>query len=212
VTYLIPGSGSRAGLAGQHSDHPYALLAQMGVKTVVPSTPSDIYGLLRTAIRDDDPVAVFGPATSLGVREEVDLDELPLIPLGKARIHREGSDITVVAVGHLVQWADKVAERMASEVSLEVFDPRSIYPFDWDALGASLEKTGRLVVFDDTPRTCGFAAEVVATAAERFDLKTRPRRITRADIAVPFAPILEREVLPTQEALERVVREVLAES
>lgn len=209
VTYLVPGSGSRRGLAGQHSDHPYALLAQAGVKTAVPSTPSDAYGLIRTAIRDNDPVVVFGPATSMGVREELDLSELPLIPLGEARTHREGSDVTVVAVGHLVQIAGKVADALAPEISIEVIDPRTVYPFDWEALRRSLDKTGRLVVFDDTNRTCGLAGEIIATAVEGMRLSARPVRVTRADIAVPFSPVIESRVLPQAADLRAAIMKVM---
>src|SRR5581483_6973546 len=93
VTYLVPGSGSRTGWAGQHSDHPYSLFAHVGVKTVVPATPTDAYGLLVTAIRDDDPVVVFAPAGVLTVRADVDFASLAPVPLGVGRIHREGTDV-----------------------------------------------------------------------------------------------------------------------
>ena len=158
VTYILPGSGTRLGLAGQHSDHPYALLAQAGVKTVVPATPADAYALLRTAIQDDDPVAVFAPAALLGVREELP-DSIEAVALGAGHIHRAGVDVTLVAVGHLVQIALAVAGELAEQdISVEVFDPRSVYPFDWALLRSSVAKTGRLVVADDTNRTCGSPA------------------------------------------------------
>ena len=98
VTYLVPGSGSRTGWAGQHSDHPYSLFAHVGVKTVVPATVTDAYGLLVSAIRDDDPVIVFGPAGAVARRENVDFDALAPVPLGVGRVHRPGTDVTVVAV------------------------------------------------------------------------------------------------------------------
>ena len=122
------------------------------MKTVVPATPTDAYGLLVTAIRDDDPVVVFAPAGALGVREDVDFDALAPVPLGVGRVHRPGDDVTVVAVGHLVHDALAVAEELADQVSVEVFDPRTLYPFDWAGLAASLERTGRLVVIDDSNR------------------------------------------------------------
>ena len=112
LTCLIPGSGSRDGWAGQHSDQPYGLFAHTGVKTVVPATPSDAYGLLRSAISDPDPVVFFAPAASLAVREDV-TGELAPIPLGPARVHRSGTDVTVVAIGHLVHYALAVAEEVA---------------------------------------------------------------------------------------------------
>src|SRR5580704_15265206 len=116
VTYLLPSSGSRAGWAGQHSDHPYSLFVHVGIKTVVPATPSDAYGLLTSAIRDEDPTVVFAPAAAMSVREDVTWD-LVAIPLGRARICREGADVTVVAVGHLVHDALAVADELAEEIS-----------------------------------------------------------------------------------------------
>ncbi|MCW2951737.1 MAG: Transketolase domain protein [Conexibacter sp.] len=209
VTYIVPGSGARLGLAAQHSDHPYALFAQAGVKTVVPATAADAYGLLIGAIREDDPVVFFAPAAVLGTREEVP-DELDAIPLGSGRVHRAGDDVTIVAIGHLVRDALVVAADLAEEgISAEVWDPRSILPFDWEGLRASVEKTGRLVVFDDTNRTCGLAAEVLATAAEEFPLVVAPKRVTRADAPIPFAVELELALLPNREQLVTAVRAVL---
>ncbi|MEK2490402.1 transketolase C-terminal domain-containing protein [Kitasatospora purpeofusca] len=209
LTCLVPGSGSRSGWAGQHSDHPYSLFAHSGVKTVVPATPTDAYGLLRSAIQDPDPVVVFAPAAALPVRETVTWDLAP-VPLGRARVHREGTDVTLVAVGHLVHDALAVAEELAGEISVEVLDPRTLYPFDWDALGASLERTGRLVVIDDSNRSCGIGAEVLATAAEEFRLIAPPRRITRPDGTVlPFAPELDRALQPDREQLRHALRAVM---
>jgi pyruvate/2-oxoglutarate/acetoin dehydrogenase E1 component len=209
LTCLVPGSGSRDGWAGQHSDHPYSLFAHAGVKTLVPSTPSDAYGLLASAIRDPDPTVVFAPAAALGVREDVTW-ELEPVPIGSARVHRSGSDVTVVAVGHLVHDALAVAEQLVDEVSVEVFDPRTLYPFDWDALSASLERTGRLVVVDDSNRSCGIGAEVVATAAEEMRLTAPPRRITRPDGAVlPFARALDRALQPGRGQLVQAIRGVV---
>lgn len=130
VTYVVPGSGSRVGWAGQHSDHPYSLFAHVGVKTVVPATPLDAYGLLVSAIRDDDPVVVFAPVGAMAVRDDVDPGRLQPVPLGTAAVHREGSDVTVVALGHLMHDALAVAGELAAEISVEVFDPMTVYPFD----------------------------------------------------------------------------------
>jgi len=208
VTWLVPGSGARLGLAGQHSDHPYPPFLHLGVKTVLPATAPDAYGLMVSAIRDDDPVLVFAPAAALAAREEVP-DEPYAVPLGSGRIHREGTDVTVVAIGHLVADALTLAEELSSYCSIEVFDPRTLLPFDWELLGESLSHTGRLVVYDDSNRTCGLAAEILATAAERFVLTCPPKRVTRADVAVPFSAPLERAVLPSRTRLEEAVRSVL---
>ncbi|MGC4759989.1 alpha-ketoacid dehydrogenase subunit beta [Micromonospora trifolii] len=204
VTYLVPGSGSRTGWAGQHSDHPYSLFAHVGVVTVVPATPADAYGLLVTAIRHDDPVVVFAPAGAMDVRDDV--DNLAPVPLGRGRIHRFGDDVTVVAIGHLVHDALAVAEELADQVSVEVFDPRTLYPFDIDGLTESVARTGRLVVLDDGNRSCGMAAEIIASVVERVRLLAPPRRVTRPDGAVlPFAPALDRAVQPGRDQLATAI-------
>jgi pyruvate dehydrogenase E1 component beta subunit len=207
VTYLVPSSGSRPGWAGQHSDQPYSLFAHAGLKTVVPATPEDAYGLLVSAIRDDDPVVLFAPAGAVGVRADVDLGALEPVPLGVGRVHRAGSDVTVVAIGHHVHDALAVAGELAEEVSVEVFDPRTLHPFDWPGLAASLERTGRLVVIDDSNRSCGIGGEILATAAEQLRLIGPPRRISRPDGAVlPFARELDLALQPSREQLREAIR------
>ncbi|MBB4912215.1 alpha-ketoacid dehydrogenase subunit beta [Actinophytocola algeriensis] len=206
VTYVVPGSGSRTGWAGQHSDHPYSLFAHVGVKTVVPATPADAYGLLRSAIADPDPVVVFAPSAALGVREDLDFGTLAPVSLGSGRIHRHGTDVTVVAVGHHVHDAVAVADDLADSVSVEVFDPRTLYPFDWDGLTESVSRTGRLVVIDDSNRMCGLAGEVIATISERVRLAAPPARVTRPDGAVlPFSLELDRSVQPSRAQLADAV-------
>lgn len=209
VTYVLPGSGARRGLAGQHSDHPYSVLVHAGVKTVVPAFPDDAYSLFRAAIRDDDPVVVIAPAAALGVRQE--LDEMPAEPvkLGVGRIHRKGTDVTVLAVGHLVHDAIAVADELAGEVSVEVMDPRSLLPFDWEMLFASVGRTRRLIVMDDSNRTSGIAGDIVATVVENLRLDAPPVRLTRADVPVPFSPVLEAAVLPSRAQLATAVRTIV---
>jgi acetoin:2,6-dichlorophenolindophenol oxidoreductase subunit beta len=211
VTYVVTGSGSRTGWAGQHSDHPYTLLAHVGVKTVVPATPTDAYGLLVSAIRDDDPVVFFAPSAALGVRDDVDFTTLAPIPLGSGRVARSGTDVTVVALGHLVHDALAVADELSGVgISVEVFDPRTVYPLDVDGLAASVAKTRRLVVIDDSNRTSGFAAEILAVAAERFTLDAAPRRVTRPNGAVlPFALALDRAIQPGRDQLVAAINAVL---
>ncbi|MFG1830172.1 alpha-ketoacid dehydrogenase subunit beta [Micromonospora chersina] len=205
VTYLVPGSGSRTGWAGQHSDHPYSLFAHVGVTTVVPATPADAYGLLVSAIRCDDPVVVFAPAGALDLR--ADVADLAPVPLGRGVVRRPGMDVTVVAVGHLVHDALAVADDLAGQVSVEVFDPRTLYPFDWDGLLDSVSRTGRLVVVDDSNRSCGIAGEIIATVVERVPLAAPPRRATRPDGAVlPFAPALDRAVQPGRDQLTAAIQ------
>jgi acetoin:2,6-dichlorophenolindophenol oxidoreductase subunit beta len=210
VTYILPGSGSRVGWAGQHSDHPYSLFAHVGVKTVCPATPADAYGLLLSAIRDDDPVVLFAPAGAMTVRADVDFALLGPVPLGASRIHREGGDVTVVAVGHLVHDALAVADELAGSVAVEVFDPRTLFPFDWPGLAASLERTGRLVVVDDSNRMCGIGGEVLAAACEGMRLIAPPKRVTRPDGAVlPFARGLDLAVQPSRQQIRAAVEAVV---
>lgn len=211
VTYVLPGTGWRPGWGAQHSDQPYSIFAHLGVKTVLPATVPDAYGLFRTAIRDDDPVVVFCPMPLLSLREDVVMAELAPVPLGVGRVCREGTDVTVVATGHLVHDALAVAEDLADEVSIEVFDPRSLFPFDWAGLAASLERTGRLVVLDDANRSCGLGGEILATAAEEMHLVAPPKRVTRPDGAVVIGcdPALDRAVQPNREQLVTAVREVV---
>ncbi|MFD2767406.1 alpha-ketoacid dehydrogenase subunit beta [Micromonospora eburnea] len=210
VTYLLPAAGWKAGWGAQHSDQPYPLFVHMGVKVVVPATPTDAYGLLTSAIRDDDPVVVFAPIAAHGVQETVAFEDLVPVPLGVGRVHRAGDDVTVVAVGHLVHDALAVAEDLADEVSVEVFDPRTLHPFDWSGLAASVERTGRLVVLDDANRACGMAAEIVATAAEEMRLVAPPRRITRPDGAVlGGVAALDLAMQPNREQLAAAIRRVM---
>jgi len=209
VTYLLPNSGVRSGWGAHHSGHSYAMFAHAGVKTVVPSTPADAYGLLVAAIRDDDPVVVCAPYEALQIRDSMDAADLAPVPLGLGRIHHEGCDVTVAAVGHLVHQAVAVARQLAGEVSVEVFDPRSLWPFDWDGLAASLEKTGRLVIMDDASRFAGVGAEIAATAVEQLGLAVPPVRITQPDGAIPgLAPELDAALQPNGEQLAAAVRRI----
>jgi pyruvate/2-oxoglutarate/acetoin dehydrogenase E1 component len=210
VTYLLPAAGWRPAWGGQHSDQPYTLFGHLGVKTVLPSTPADAYGLMVSAIRDDDPVVVFAPIGAHKVRSDLVFADLAPVPLGVGRVHRSGTDVTVLATGHLVHDALAVADELSGEVSIEVLDPRTIYPFDWDALFSSLDKTGRLVVLDDTNRFCGFAAEIIATVAEQRPLLAMPRRVTRPDSAVVgCAPELDLALQPSRAELVSAVRSAM---
>lgn len=210
VTYLIVGAGAKGGMAGQHSDNPYPYILHGGMKTVIPSTPYDAKGLLVSAIRDDDPVAFFLPINIQGMKGYVPEEEYS-IPLGKGEIKKEGKDVTVVAVGHLVNIALEVAEKAETEGrSIEVFDPRTLLPLDKELLKKSVSKTGRVIIFDDSNRTCGYAAEISAFISEECFkyLKAPIKRITRADVPVPFSKTLEQYVLPDEKKLFRAVNDI----
>ncbi len=211
VTYIIAGAGAKGGMAGQHSDNPYPYILHGGIKTIIPSTPYDAKGLVISAIRDNDPVAVFLPINITGTKGEVPEDTYT-IPLGQAEIKRHGEDITVVAVGHLVNVAIKAAEKLEqSGISIEIFDPRTLLPFDKGLLIKSIARTGRLLIIDDSNRMCGFAAEVSAFAAEEcFEILKAPIvRVTRADVPVPFSRVMENFVLPDEEKLINAIKKML---
>jgi pyruvate dehydrogenase E1 component beta subunit len=203
VTYVVVASGARRGLAGQHSDHLYPLIVHMGMKTVMPTTAADAKGAIKAAIREDDPVMIFAPAALLADKGPVP-DGDHVLRLGQARVVREGADLTIIALGPLVPQAERCAVTLAREgVSVEVIDPRSLLPLDRDGIIRSARKTGRVVIFDDSNRTCGFAAELAALVAEEAwgALQAPVRRVTRADVPVPFSPPLEAAVLPSVDHL-----------
>jgi pyruvate/2-oxoglutarate/acetoin dehydrogenase E1 component len=211
VTYIVPGSGARPGLAGQHSDHLYPLLMQCGLKVLMPATPYDAKALFTAAMREDDPVVLFAPSAVMGQRGIVPEEEI-YIPLGRGEIRQTGTDVTVLTSGPLLAETLKVAARLEKEgISIEVMDARSLLPFDHALLESSVTKTGRLIIFDDANRTCGFAAEIAAYAAERLfqSLKAPVIRITRADLPVPFSTALDKQVLPNSEQLERAIQHVI---
>ena len=211
VTYLIMGAGAGGGRAGQHSDNPYPYLLHAGIKTVCPTTPADVKGLMLAAIAEDDPVAVFAPVGVYGTTGDV--PEAPTVaPLGRGVVRRAGTEVTVVAGGAQALQAVQVADRLqGAGISVEVWDPLSLLPLDKAGLEASVNKTGRLVVYDDSNRTCGFAAEIAGLAAERCftALKAPIKRVTRADVTVPFSAPIEAAVLPTPAALQAAVRAVM---
>lgn len=203
VTYIIATSGGRGGMAGQHSDNPYPYILHAGMKTVIPSTPYDAKGLVISAIRDDDPVVVFLPANLLNKKGDVPIEEYT-IPLGQGDIKKEGEDLTVVAVGRLVDVAVELAAELEKNgISIEVFDPRSLLPLDRVLLKKSVNKTKRIIIFDDSNRTCGFAADVSSIIAEEcFDVLKAPIKIiSRADVPIPFSKVMESYVLPSREKL-----------
>jgi pyruvate dehydrogenase E1 component beta subunit len=201
-------SGAAGSLAAQHSDHNYPMLAHMGLKVALPASPADAKGLLKAAIRDDDPVIVYEDAKCLSARGEVQ-DGEHVTPLGEAACVRDGTDVTIVAVGHLVRESLEAAARLASDgISAEVIDPRTILPLDIDTILRSIVKTGRLVIADDSNSFCGFAAEVAAQIAHLgFDhLRAPIGRCARPTLPVPFSPRLERSMLPAEGQIVKAVR------
>jgi len=169
-----------------------------GLKVVFPSTPEDVRGLLWSSIYEDNPIVLFEHRTLYGIKGEVP-DEIEPIEIGKARIHREGEDVTVVATGRLVHESLKAAEQAAEQgISVEVFDPRTLQPLDEDALIASVKKTNRAVVAHEAVTRMGWGAEVAAVVQEKaFDYLDAPvARVGAKFTPIPFAPVMEEWVVP----------------
>ncbi len=205
--------GAMGAAAAQHSEVVYPqFLAAPGLKIVVPSDAGDMKGLLKAAIRDDDPVLVFEHGR-LGFTSGEVPDGEHIVPLGKGAVKREGKDVTIVAIGAMVPQALNVAQELAAEgVSVEVFDPRSLVPLDVEGLLASVAKTGRVVIADEAHRRGGAAADLAAVIVdEGFDSLNAPiKRVTALDTPIPFSPPLEEFVLPNEAKIKAAVRQVLA--
>jgi pyruvate dehydrogenase E1 component beta subunit len=169
-----------------------------GLKVVFPSTPEDVRGLLWSSIYDDNPIIFFEHRTLYGIKGEVP-EEIEPIEIGKARIHREGEDVTVIATGRLLHESLKAAEEAGEAgISVEVFDPRTLQPLDEDALIASVQKTNRAVVAHEAVTRMGWGAEVAALIQEKaFDYLDAPVARVGAKFApIPFAPVMEEWVVP----------------
>ncbi len=194
--------------AAQHSDTAYPVLMNLGgINVLTPSTPADAKGLLKTAIRGENPSFFLEPLGRGG-----DTGEIPdgdhLVPFGEASVMREGDDVTVVAIGRMVKPALASAESLAEEgVSVEVIDPRTLVPFDEAALLRSVEKTGHLVVVDEARERCSAASQIAALVAEKSfaALKGPVRRVTTPNVAIPYAPNAEAHVLPDEAKITAAV-------
>jgi pyruvate dehydrogenase E1 component beta subunit len=206
-------SGPSGSAAAQHSENPHPMLMNVaGLKVVMPGSPRDAKGLMHAAIKDPNPVVYFQDAVLGGTKGPVP-DEPYQIPLGEAEVKREGEDVTVVAIGALVNRALKVAEKLEGEgVSVEVVDPRTLVPLDRKTILDSVRKTGRLVVCDNARITCSAASEIAAIVSEEaFDaLEAPPRRVAWEDVPVPFSPVLEKRVLVDDEKIMAAIRFTLA--
>lgn len=207
------GGGTRR--AAQHSQSPYSMFMNLaGLKMILPSTPYDLKGLLKTAIRDDNPVISFESDRLIDFEGEVPEEEYTL-PLGVADVKREGTDVTVVAMAWLVQEALSAAERLAGEgISVEVVDPRTLVPMDAETIRASVRKTGRLVIADEAGPTAGASAEIAALVTEDPEtfaaLKAPVRRVCALQVPIPYSPGLEDHVFPDRDKIAEGVRALAA--
>jgi len=202
VVRLIYGAGMNS--AAQHSQAMYSILTAIpGLKVVTPTNAADAKGLLTTAIRDDDPVMFF----------EHKADGEHLVPFGQANLLRQGDDLTVVAVGRMLSFAEKIADKLAEEgIGIDLIDPRTISPLDEDTIIDSVEHTGRLVVIDESPPRCSIASDLAGIVAQKAfsSLKAPIEQVTAPHTPIPFARELERGYVPSPAAIEARIRKCLA--
>jgi len=194
-----------------HDDSPETYYVHTpGVKVAIPATPADAKGLIAAAIRDPDPVVVLEPKLHYRTAKEEVPDGEHVVPLGQARIAREGTDVTLVAYGAMVLLAARAADVLAVEASCEIVDLRSLKPLDEETLLASVAKTGRAVVVQEAPRVAGFAAEIAAVLAEKaiYDLRGPVLRVTGYDVPYPYWQV-EDAYMPSVERVADAVRRLL---
>jgi 2-oxoisovalerate dehydrogenase E1 component len=198
--------------ATHHSTSGYPVFMHFpGFRVVVPADPADAKGLLKTALRCDDPVLFLEHKSLLSLKGRVPEGE-HLVPFGRARVVRPGRDVTVVAVGVMVPRALKAVESLDG-ISAELIDPRTLAPLDVDTILESVHKTGRLLVADETFAPCGVGAEIAAQVMERGfdDLDAPVRRLHGAHTPTPYSPALEKAVVPDSDAVARAIRDLHAE-
>jgi len=209
VVRMPYGGGVRA--PELHDDSPEAYYVHTpGVKVAIPSTPADAKGLLAAAIRDPDPVVILEPKLIYRAEKQDVPEGEYVVELGKARLAREGTDVTLVAYGAMVPVCEKAADALAGEASVEVLDLRSLRPLDEDSLLASAAKTGRVVIVQEAPRTAGFGAELAAILAEKaiLDLRGPVLRVTGFDVPYPYWKI-EDSYMPSVERVVAAARKLL---
>ena len=211
VVRTMYGAGFRA--ASQHSQCLYPIFTHVpGLKVVIPSSPYEAKGLLIQAIRDNDPVIFFEHKVMYDMEEEVP-DEPYTIPFGEANLTREGDDVTIVAIGRMVHFANEVADKLEKEgISCTVLDPRTTSPLDTDTIIECVEETGRLVIVDEASPRCNIATDISALVAQHaFDALRAPiQMVTPPHTPVPFAPNLEDLYVPGPSKIEAAVRTVMA--
>jgi acetoin:2,6-dichlorophenolindophenol oxidoreductase subunit beta len=190
-------------IAAQHSDRPYPLFMNVpGLKIISPTTPADVKGLLKSAVRDDDPVILFEDMRLWTLKDEVPTDPDHLVPIGRADIKRIGSDITLVAIGGAMRPTLEAAKVLAEQgISAEVIDPRTLKPLDMQPILESVVKTGRLIIVENAHRMASASSEIAAIVCEEaFDaLRRRVLRLTAPDVHVPFSPVLEQSLFPSKD-------------
>lgn len=199
--------------AAQHSDRPYPMFMNApGLKIITPATSSDMKGLMKSAIRDDDPVLIFVDSNLAQKKEVVPLGADYLIPIGTADIKRPGHDVTIVSISGCLFDVLSAADRLAHQgISAEVIDPRTLVPMDVDTIVRSVEKTGRLVVVDSSYRINSVASEIAAVVSEEaFEYLRNPiQRVTTPYVNIPFSPALEKSLYPSEEKIFEAVKRII---
>ena len=200
--------------ATHHSGMYHSIYSHIpGLRVVLPSNPYDAKGLFAHALRSDDPVLFLEHRELMQIKGSVPMEHYE-IPFGKARVARAGTDVTVVALSLMVQHALKAAEQLAGEnISVEIIDPRTVSPLDVDSILQSVAKTGRLLVVDEAFGPCGFASEIAAHVADAGfnDLDAPIKRLHGAFAPTPYAPTLERAVVPDVEQVVQAIRDLMGE-
>jgi pyruvate dehydrogenase E1 component beta subunit len=204
--------GAGRSSAAQHAQSLEAWFAHIpGLKVALPSTPADAKGLLKTAIRDDAPVVFIEHKLLYNTKGVVPEGE-HLVPFGEARLVREGSDVTIVAISRMVLRAMEAAEQLVDQgISVEIIDPRTVVPLDLDAIVKSVGKTGRLIIAHEGYTRCGIGAEIATRVVEEalYCLEKPIKRVCGRNVPVPFAPVLENYVIPGTADLVQAVKEML---
>ncbi len=203
--------GAGFGSAAQHAQALYPIFTHIpGLKVVLPSSPYDAKGLLIQAIRDDDPVMFLEHKVMYDTKGEVP-DEPYAIPFGEANVTRSGDDVTVVAMGRMVLFANEVADKLAGEISVDVIDPRTTSPLDIELIIESVEHTGRLVVVDESYPMCNVASEIISSVSceALSSLRAAPKKISAPHTPIPAALNLEQLYIPQPETIEQAIRELM---
>jgi acetoin:2,6-dichlorophenolindophenol oxidoreductase subunit beta len=204
--------GAGGGQAAQHSQSFESWFSHVpGLQVVMPINPYDVKGLLKSAIRSSDPILFFEHKRGYEIQGEVPEDDYT-IPLGKAEVKREGSDITIVAISILVPKALAVAEELSREgIQCEVIDPRTIYPLDYDTILDSVKKTHRLVIAHESNRRSGIGGEIMSQVIEKgfYLLDAKPAIVAGLDVPMPYNKSLEALVIPSQEKLKDAIYKVM---
>lgn len=212
VTIRVPfGTGIMG--AAQHSQSFESWFMHVpGLKVILPSDARDFKGLMKTAIRDNDPVIFFENKRVYYLNSDVPLDKNFTIPFGKARKFAEGDDVTIVATGAMVQESAKAAMKLKEEkINCDIIDPRTLVPMDKKTILESVEKTGKLIIVDEGCKTCSVSAEIAAFVAEEgfHYLKKNIIRLNTPDVPIPYAPKLESEIIPNAKLIETNVKKLI---